>query len=112
MGRIPEFTKEFEAALGRNLDPSEKQAPWERAPSHVVEYDECIDLNRALLAGMSKKAGEARTEERVQRISDLRLKYQHRWGKRGAAKQIASFETEAGNPLSERTIQKYFRLGR
>jgi hypothetical protein len=112
MGPMPEHIKRF-ASIGGNLKdptPIDQLEAWQRAPLHVVEYDECPDLDRAVLARMSESASESRTQERLLQARELKAKYRHLWGKRGTPKIIASLETEEGNPLSERTVQRYFKL--
>jgi hypothetical protein len=111
MGPAPELPRDLEMLLGRNIpeQPPEPINPWERAPSHMVDYDECPGLNAEALARLSEKAGDRRTDERSQRINDLRLKYPNHWGKRGGAKYIALTESDTGDPISERTVLNYFK---
>jgi hypothetical protein len=92
--------------------PAGQQQAWERAPAHTVIHDESPGLNTRVLANMSDLASESRTAESKLRISELRLKYPADWGQRGRAKKIAMLETEQGNPLSERTVQNYFKMTR
>jgi hypothetical protein len=88
--------------------PDWQREPWERAPSHMVEYDEgYIGLNTKKLAKLSAKASASRTDERNQQIIELKNKYPRHWGKRGGAGFIARSETKKGNPISERTVRGY-----
>jgi hypothetical protein len=94
-----------------NTRPFEEQAAFERAPAHVVEYGEdYIGLDNAVLRRMTNAATEKRIEEKLLRVRELKAKYPELWGKRGTPKIIASHETDEGNPLSERTVQGYFKL--
>jgi hypothetical protein len=114
MGPPPAPTKGI-AGLGSNLDgfdlPPHQREPWEKAPAHLVDKTcEQPSLKDDALKHMSRRAGDSRTQKRFLEISELKLKYQGSWGKRSGAKVIASFESEHGNPISERTLQKYFKL--
>lgn len=111
MGPAPELPRDLEMLLGRNIpdQPPEPIDPWERAPSHMVDYDEQPSLNKEALNQMSESAAARRTRERLAQIAELKAKYPKLWGMRGAAKTIASLETDDENPLSERTVQKYFK---
>lgn len=109
MGTLP---RHLANAWGeRNTRPEEfgNGASWERAPEHMVDYDECPSLNDGALRKLSKAAGAARACERNVQIAELKAKYPDKWDKRGGAKWIASQETEDGNPISERTVRGYFR---
>jgi hypothetical protein len=112
MGPMPEDLKQYMASHEGNIPKTPvQQDAFERAPSHMVEYDESsVGLNSEKLADLSAKASRSRTIERDKRISDLRLQYQKHWSKRGGAGRIARSETKAGNPISERTVQRYFHL--
>ena len=110
MGPAPALTLELAISLGNNLDRPSDSAPWEKAPAHVVDYDECPSVKTDELKRISARASNSRTRERNVRIGELKLKYQRLWGKRGAAKVIAQRETDDENPLSERTVQGYFKI--
>jgi hypothetical protein len=113
MGPMPEHIKQWFASGEGNLlpIPPEQLEPFERAPSHMVEQDEWyVGLNREKLAELSAQAGASRTDERDQRCGELRLQYPKHWCKRGGAGRIARAETKAGNPISERTVKRYFDL--
>lgn len=91
------------------LDPSQL-TPEERAPAHVVKYGEVPIFNDAALENIRAKSSNDKRNERDHQIATLKLKYREIWGKRSEAKRIAALETEDGNPLSERTVQRYFKL--
>jgi hypothetical protein len=114
MGPMTEAVTRFMDKVEPNVCPmpAEQQEAWERAPSHTVIYDECPSLNTAVLADMAKAAGDSRTTETEATISELRLKYPAYWGRRARAGTIARRETNSGNPLSERTVQNYFKMTR
>lgn len=95
----------------RNIPQNPPTEAWERAPSHMVEHDECPSLDAGALRQLSQASASARGNERAIRIAELKARYPDIWGKRGAAKVIASLETEGGSPLDERTVRKYFRDG-
>lgn len=103
----------FPPEVGNNLDgPPEPLQPWESAPPQMVDYDECPSLKEGELKRLSRKAGVSRTEERDKKINELKLKYRNHWGTRSGAKYIAGSETDTGDPISERTVQEYFRITR
>ncbi len=105
-------TAELVAALGSNLaaTPLEQLEPWEKAPAHLVDYDEQPSLKVEELNRMSRLASEKKRDERDVAIGELKLRYRNLWGKRGAARIIAQRETRDENPLSERTVQNYFKI--
>lgn len=115
MGTAPNLDPQLEEffSANSNTGSSEKQDAFERAPAHVVEYGEDhIDLDRGVLRRMTNAASERRTEEKLQRARELKGKYPLLWGKRGAAKDIAFRENaeEGKKSITERTVQKYFKL--
>jgi len=109
---MPEHVIHFLNRVEPNVHPipAAQQQAWERAPAHTVMHDECPGLNTGVMTEMSGSAGEDRTSERDLRAGELKLKYPEDWGRRGRPKAIASLENAAGNPITERTVQRYFKL--
>jgi hypothetical protein len=114
MGPMTEAVTDFMDKVESNVRPMppEQQEAWERAPGHTVDYNECPGLNTEVLAHMAKAAGDSRTTEAKTIIGELKLKYPAYWGRRGRAGTIARLESKSGNPLSERTVQNYFKMTR
>jgi hypothetical protein len=110
MGPVPEHIEQFFKSVEPNITTIERGEPWENAPPHMVDYDECPGLNTDALTRLNEKASVSRTQERNQQISELKAKYLNYWGKRGGARFIAKAETDTGSPITGRTVQKYFKL--
>jgi hypothetical protein len=105
MGPAPELPADLEDALKKhgNLDKPLDDEPWEKAPPHMVDYDECPGLNEGALKKLSKAGNDARVDMRDDQIGDLKKRYPSKWGKRSGAKYISERE---GVP--ERTLQRWF----
>src|SRR5664280_2480982 len=110
MGPAPSLAPELATSLGNNIDRPSDSASWEKAPAHMVDYDECPSLKTDELKRITGLAAVDRSDERDAQASALKLKYPDLWNKRSGAKIIASLETEEGNPLSERTVQRLFKI--
>lgn len=110
LGPKPAYIIEWEEKIGPNIaDIDERQlSPAERAPPHMVDNDEHPSINAQNVKALSNSASEARQERKNSDIDFLQKVYSNYWGKRGRAKAIASLETQAGRPISERTIRDYF----
>lgn len=112
-GPLPDYLLAAAATLGSNTDIYIPSDSWERAPAHVVVYDECPDLNRVNLRLIAQSAAEERSLKRGERISQLRLLCGDVWGMRGKAHVVQERWNKAGEgPISIRTIQQYFRESR
>lgn len=113
IGPIPaELAAAFDD-LPTNIEPStvDQLTPEERAPSYLVDYsDEVPTFKNEVLEGVRSESAAARRDTRDDTIADLKSRYRDLWGKRGAAKIIASLETERGIKTYVRTIQRYFKL--
>lgn len=90
-------------------DPSQL-TPEERAPSHVVDWSEEPTINDDIMSALRQRSAQSRRRELLTVIGELKLKHCKYWGQRSRAKLIASLETENGNPISVRTVQRYFKL--
>lgn len=108
-GPVPDYVKEYRSKHG-NLDVLDAPAALERAPIHMIEISEFyVGLNEEKIAELSALAGNARSEERDQRMNELRAKHADVWGKRGGPRKIVQRESRGRNPISLRTVQKYFK---
>ncbi len=108
MGPRRQIPEELIIAFGVNTNcpatpPDEKQ-PWERAPDHMVVWDEDPGLDRAAQIRLTATASESRTYESDLRAGELKLKYPQYWSKRGGAGFISRAEAKAGTPIPERTV--------
>ncbi len=74
----------------------------------MVERDECPALDRNKQARLAALGTASRQREIDELIAELRLKH-FDWGQRGSARKIAKKETSDGNPISTRTLQRYFK---
>src|SRR5271163_1766349 len=81
VGPMPEYPKELLTALGSNLESPLARESWEKAPAHLVDYDEHPSLKDDELVRMSRLASNSRTQKRSAQISKLKLKYPDQWGK-------------------------------
>ena len=96
------------------LADREQRHSWETAPRHLQDrtskdggFDD-LAVDKFARAG-GKSRGEDLTYLASDRPSDLQCKYNHLRGRRGAAKIIASLETEAGRPISERHVRRLMK---
>jgi hypothetical protein len=111
-GPMPAYTAEFLRYIKSksNLDRPLEKEPWMKAPAHMVEYDEWPSLKKSEVGRLSRAGCEGQVGKRDDQISDMKFQYSRYWGKRGGAKKIAERERASGNPISERTILRYFRV--
>lgn len=113
LGPIPAKIAATFDDLPTNIEPSaaDQLTPEERAPSYLVDYGEEVPtLKNEVLNGMRSESAVARRDTRDDTIADLKRRYRDSWGRRGAAKKIASLENERGVEINVRTIQRYFKL--
>jgi hypothetical protein len=108
---------EIEAALGTNVRsnslPKDQMEPYERAPTYLVDDGEYPSLNHEILKSLGKARGRNQTDDKEERIADLRLRYAPYWGRRGGTKKIAEAEARRVETApAERTIRDYFALTR
>lgn len=108
MGPLPDHILRFFAQVEPNTD--RRIDRWERAPAHIIDPElGCIDPEKQ--AELSRHAAHRRTEEAVLRRAELQRDYQHIWGRRGEASTVADEynEVHPDQPISVRTVQRYFR---
>lgn len=119
VGETPEYIRRGQSELGFNLDPliepDDEFARMTRAPSHRIVVDNVTGdwyWNETTTKKLTDAGNAGNGKNRADAIKELQGKYPELWDKRGKAKVIASIETEEGNPITERTIQTYFRQTR
>lgn len=109
MGPQPDYLAR--APFGYNLEGDlYGQDAWERAPPHVVVFDESPAVIQEALEEMSRNAGSERRRDKAERIARMKSLYADIWGKRGTAHIVVKRWREAGeDEISVRTVQAYFK---
>jgi hypothetical protein len=113
LGPIPDYLKKYAAASQPKIIADELQA-WQKAPPHMVDYDledmwDTPTVKSDAQRQITDEAGKLRSEDRDDKLQELKALYPEDWKQRGGAKRIASFEAEAGRPIAVRTVQRYIR---
>lgn len=113
LGPIPYYILEAAETLPQNTGTISGQDNWERAPPHVVEWDEFPAVDKGKLVEMSQAAASERSRERAERISQMKSMCHDIWGQRGAAHIVAKrWRDSDEEEVSIRTIQQYIRESR
>ena len=82
MGPVPYHLSQGCAALGSNTGAC-VQEKIDRAPAHMVDTD-AFTIDQTKQVALSAKASACRTDERAQRIAEIRSELPHLWGIRGS----------------------------
>ncbi|MGV3554236.1 MAG: hypothetical protein ACO1OD_03165 [Croceibacterium sp.] len=112
VGPMPDYLVDFAGTLGATPKIGAQEA-FERAPAHLVDCTDLPAVKSEVLQEMSRIAAERRTLDMNERIDEMQ-RHCPEFGKRGKARRVA----EAWNrecpedPVSIRTVQKYFKLRR
>jgi hypothetical protein len=121
LGPIPDWAKNFSSSMKPITD--ELQA-WQKAPRHMVDYDieemwDTPTINSDAQKELTEAAAKVRTEDKEERMQELKLLYPKDWKRRSGAKRIASFELDAEEPIKVReepikvrTVQRYIKTGK
>ena len=113
LGPVPDHIRQAAKDLCDNTSQDLRQEPFERAPAHMVDYDEYPTINKSALREISKAAADERSLSRAETKSELKRLYADIWGTRGSPKLISKMHEEAGQgKISERTIRQYMQEDR
>jgi hypothetical protein len=109
LGPKPDYAKNSTSKIKPITDELQ---PWHKAPRHMVDYDvddmwDAPTIETAKHREMTDAASEARGEKRANRSRMLKLRYPDDWSRRGGSKRIASLESEAGRPITVKSVQRY-----
>lgn len=113
IGAFDEYLTWAAGELGSNIDLSAMDAcaePWERAPLHVLQRDECPSVDPQTMTDLSRAAASERSLDRAERVRTLRALCTDIWGKRGASRFAKErYRKETGETISIRTVQQYMK---
>lgn len=107
LGPLPTHIEELFASVASNTGSLEPQDSFERAPKHVVDYDECPSVDRGVMTQISTIAGEARSLK-TQEVRDVIRDYcGHLLGVKDRYQRMSDLLEELGEGRrAKRTLQR------